>query len=68
MAIFSPILNCFMPLSNSQVSNDAGGPKGCAKAPSSKESKKSKSKSSSSSSRAPIIVSYFPHNSYCSRL
>ncbi|KAL6288429.1 hypothetical protein ACE6H2_005939 [Prunus campanulata] len=62
MAIFSSILNCFMPLSNSQVSDDAGG---SAKAPSLKESKKSKSKSSSG---APIIVSYFPHNSYRSRL
>ncbi|ONI20280.1 hypothetical protein PRUPE_2G006400 [Prunus persica] len=66
MAIFSPILNCFMPLSNSQVSDDAGG---SAKATSLKESKKSKSKSlSSSSSGAPIIVSYFPHNSYRSLL
>ncbi|KAH0981523.1 hypothetical protein GBA52_008700 [Prunus armeniaca] len=64
MAIFSPILNCFMPLSNSQVSDDAGG---SAKAPSLKESKKSKSKPSSSSG-APIIVSYFPHNSYRSLL
>ncbi|KAJ9685771.1 hypothetical protein PVL29_017751 [Vitis rotundifolia] len=57
--VFSAILSCFVPSSSSsRVFNDAGG--SSVKGP--------KSKSSKSSSRAPIPVSYFPVNSYLSRL
>ncbi|PRQ49614.1 hypothetical protein RchiOBHm_Chr2g0123881 [Rosa chinensis] len=66
MAIFSALLSCFIPSSSPQVSDDAGNA-GVAKAPSPKDSRKSKSPKSSSS-RAPIVVSHFPHNSYISRL
>ncbi|KAJ9685772.1 hypothetical protein PVL29_017714 [Vitis rotundifolia] len=57
--VFSAILSCFVPSSSSsRVFNDAGG----------SSVKEPKSKSSKSSSRAPIPVSYFPVNSYLSRL
>ncbi|KAB2594671.1 hypothetical protein D8674_030121 [Pyrus ussuriensis x Pyrus communis] len=65
MTVFSTYLNCFMP--SSQVSDEAvGSATASIKVPYSTESKKSKSKSSSSG--APILVSYFPQNSYLSRL
>ncbi|CAN6561666.1 unnamed protein product [Malus baccata var. baccata] len=63
MAVFSTFLNCFMP--SSQVSDEAIGSTS-EKVPSSKKSKKNKS-SKSSSSESPILVSYFPQNSYLSR-
>ncbi|KAL6288430.1 hypothetical protein ACE6H2_005940 [Prunus campanulata] len=63
MAFFSAFSNCFMPsLSSQRVSDDAGGSSGLVKA-----SKESKCKSKSSS-EAPLVVSYFPSNSYLSRL
>ncbi|PRQ49605.1 hypothetical protein RchiOBHm_Chr2g0123781 [Rosa chinensis] len=63
MAIFSALLECFIPSSSSQVSDDAGNAS-IAKAPdSSKHSSKSKS-----SSKPPLVVSHFPQNSYISRL
>ncbi|RXH94121.1 hypothetical protein DVH24_016188 [Malus domestica] len=65
MTVFSTFLNCFMP--SSQVSDEAvGSATASIKVPYSTVSKKSKSKSSSS--EAPILVSYFPQNSYLSRL
>ncbi|CAB4268011.1 unnamed protein product [Prunus armeniaca] len=48
-------------LSSQRVSDDAGGSSGV------KASKESKCKSKSSS-EAPLVVSYFPTNSYLSRL
>ncbi|ONI20279.1 hypothetical protein PRUPE_2G006300 [Prunus persica] len=62
MAFFSAFWNCFMPsLSSQRVSDDAGGSSGV------KASKESKCKSKSSS-ETPLVVSYFPSNSYLSRL
>ncbi|ONI20277.1 hypothetical protein PRUPE_2G006100 [Prunus persica] len=62
MGFFSAFSNCFMPsLSSQRVSDDAGGSSGV------KVSKESKCKSKSSS-EAPLVVSYFPSNSYLSRL
>ncbi|XP_024177570.1 uncharacterized protein LOC112183422 [Rosa chinensis] len=66
MAIFSALLSCFIPSSSSRVSDGAGNAS-IAKAASSKDSRKIKSLKSSSS-RAPIVVSHFPHNSCISRL
>ncbi|KAL0006569.1 hypothetical protein SO802_008071 [Lithocarpus litseifolius] len=60
MALFSAFFNCFVPSSLSRVSNDAMKAE-----PLEKPKNKTKSKSSS---EAPIVVSYFPVNSYLSRL
>ncbi|GMY22224.1 hypothetical protein FCV25MIE_17500 [Fagus crenata] len=59
MALFSALFTCFVPSESSRVSDDA------MKADS---SEKAKNKSKSKSSGAPIVVSYFPVNSYLSRL
>ncbi|CAK7331843.1 unnamed protein product [Dovyalis caffra] len=55
MVSFSAIFSCFVPPSSSRVTDEA---------PNKAEQPKSKSKSSG----APIVVSYFPMNSYLSRL
>ncbi|KAJ9685769.1 hypothetical protein PVL29_017711 [Vitis rotundifolia] len=61
--VFSAIISCFLPSSSSsRVSDDAGG--SGSKVPSMGKDKMSKSKSSG----APIVLSYFPLNSYLSRL
>ncbi|GMY22223.1 hypothetical protein FCV25MIE_17464 [Fagus crenata] len=57
MALFSALFTCFVPSALSRVSDDA------MKADSSE-----KAKNKSKSSGAPIVVSYFPVNSYLSRM
>ncbi|EEF49187.1 uncharacterized protein LOC8261130 [Ricinus communis] len=64
MVLFSAILSCFVPSSSSRVSDDAEACSGSSMKVSNNEKPRSKSRSSS----APIIVSYFPMNSYMSRL
>ncbi|KAF9665423.1 hypothetical protein SADUNF_Sadunf16G0121100 [Salix dunnii] len=62
MTQFSAIFSCFVPSSSSRVSNEnVSAPK--VKAPVSE-----RSKGRSKSSGAPIVASYFPVNSYPSRL
>ncbi|EXB59945.1 hypothetical protein L484_013065 [Morus notabilis] len=73
MAIFSSFFNCFAPPSSSsssscRVSDDHGKSTDTSeKKVAPNDLKKTKSKSSKSS-KAPIVVSYFPVNSYPSRL
>ncbi|KAL9405250.1 hypothetical protein Peur_002222 [Populus x canadensis] len=62
MAKFSAIFSCFVPSFSSRVSNDN------VSVPEVKAPKSEKSKGKSKSSGAPIVVSYFPVNSYPSRL
>ncbi|KAF9665420.1 hypothetical protein SADUNF_Sadunf16G0120800 [Salix dunnii] len=62
MAQFSAIFSCFVPSSSSRVSNDN------VSAPEIKAPVSEKSKGKSKSAGAPIVASYFPVNSYPSRL
>ncbi|GMN55316.1 hypothetical protein TIFTF001_024436 [Ficus carica] len=69
MALFSAMFNCFAPSpSSSRVSDHIESTTSNQKKKvASNDMKKAKSKSSKSS-KAPIVVSYFPVNSYPSRL
>ncbi|KAJ7982169.1 hypothetical protein O6P43_001323 [Quillaja saponaria] len=67
MALFTSLFSCVVPSSSSsssRVSDDAAGSSKL-KVFSSDQKSKSKAKSSSG---APIVTSYFPVNSYISRL
>ncbi|GMN55315.1 hypothetical protein TIFTF001_024437 [Ficus carica] len=68
MAPFSALFNCFAPSpSSSRISDHVESTVSDQKKVDFSEMKKSKSKSFKSS-KAPIVVSYFPVNSYPSRL
>ncbi|KAH7862813.1 hypothetical protein Vadar_009915 [Vaccinium darrowii] len=60
MVFFSAIFSCFCPSSPSRVSDDSGSQK-------EKELSSGKGERKSKSSGAPIVMSYFPVNSYASR-
>jgi hypothetical protein len=62
MVHFSANFSCFVPSDSSRVSNDAVA---CSKEVSNKSEKPT---STSKSSGAPVVVSYFPRNSYLSPL
>ncbi|POO00096.1 hypothetical protein TorRG33x02_042230 [Trema orientale] len=65
MALSSSFFNCFRPSSSSRVSDHIESSK---KKVASSMEKSSKSSSESKSSKAPVVLSYFPVNSYLSRL
>ncbi|XP_017979782.1 PREDICTED: uncharacterized protein LOC108662753 [Theobroma cacao] len=66
MALFSvsALLSCFLPKAFSRVSDDAQVAGMMKKS----SSEKTETKSQSKGKGAPIVVSYFPVNSYLSRL